>query len=520
MAKAVASINMADGAEANSDAKKVATNYLASDSTGIMVAELSGGAQTPSTATGNNVRITSTTVDVRKGQNTLTSMGQSGMQVYNGSGTRIANLGYGAGTSEQGTTVNAPYYDLGERLTGSTIGNYSVAEGSGITASGWVSHAEGVNSRATGTGSHAEGYDTRATNAYAHAEGHDTVASGDASHAEGRDTTASGSWAHAEGRGTKAIGNRSHAQGAYTEISEDDGTVLGRYNSTTSGYAVIIGGGNGSGGLYPKKDIVLIDWSGNVTTAGDVTANGATLSGALQKSGGTMTGQLLTSYRTSVAMGSYGSAQSTVGGLAEEVRYSSGCMGSASITQTYTKNGVTIATGWYNYIYSPHRSGGINGSASGDNCNYGTLILSSMTSGSDVYVIRISTGSIQQVSKMARANRTAFDGNGSTVTGFWNSDITTHQDGYLERRGDVVYAYLRFSAPATVVSGQGICTIPTGYRPTHVCHYTATRAWAIQATAPVSVGTGGAVAFINTAFNASANYVLCQTWFTDDAFPA
>lgn len=111
MAKAVSSINLADGAEANSNAKKVATNYLASDSTGIMVAELSGSSETPSTATGNNVRITSTTVDVRKGQNTLTSMGQSGMQVYNGSGTQIANLGYGSGASQSGT-ANAPYFDL------------------------------------------------------------------------------------------------------------------------------------------------------------------------------------------------------------------------------------------------------------------------------------------------------------------------------------------------------------------------------------------------------------------------
>ena len=39
---------------------------------------------------------------------------------------------------------------------------------------------------------------------YSHAEGQDTIASGDASHAEGRDTTASGHYSHAEGYFTTA----------------------------------------------------------------------------------------------------------------------------------------------------------------------------------------------------------------------------------------------------------------------------------------------------------------------------
>ena len=109
--------------------------------------------------------------------------------------------------------------------------------------------------------------------------------------------------------------------------------------------------------------------------------------------GGTMTGQLKTSFKESVAMGSYGASASTVVGLVTELRYSSGCMGSASISTTYTKGSVTIGTGWYNFIYSPHRSGGFNGEADGDNCNYGTLILSSMTAATPrTFMLRVSSG--------------------------------------------------------------------------------------------------------------------------------
>ena len=53
------------------DAEKVATNYLAVDNTGIMVADMKDGRQTPSTATGNNVFIDSNSVDIRSGTDTL-----------------------------------------------------------------------------------------------------------------------------------------------------------------------------------------------------------------------------------------------------------------------------------------------------------------------------------------------------------------------------------------------------------------------------------------------------------------
>lgn len=429
MGKAVASINLSSGVEANNNARQVATNYLASDDTGIMVAELSGSSETPSTATGNNVRITSTSVDIRKGQTNLTTVGQSGMQIYADDAyhTQIANLGYGPTKNEQGQTVSAPYYDLGFRKVNTTAGYYSVAEGTDTTASGAYSHAEGVSTVASGHYSHAEGHATTASGQQSHAEGVSTVASGDsshaegagsvasnfASHAEGNTTTASGldahaegnltiasgnsshaegfetkavgEYSHAEGWGTEANGFRSHAQGLFTKTSETDGVVLGRYNSTTNGYAVVIGGGNAE---TNTRDILKVDWNGNVTASGSVSQKKA-----------------------------------------------------------------------------------------------------------------------------------SFDGTAAGVSGFWNSAITTRSDAYLERIGNTVYFYLRFTSPSTVTSGQNVCTIPEGYRPTHICHYSTTVAWENNNNSPISVSTNGVVAFINQAFSASKSYILCATWLTENTFP-
>ena len=58
------------------DARKVATNYLAVDNTGIMVADMKDGEQTPSgILTGKNVLIDSDSVDIRNGQTVLSSFG-------------------------------------------------------------------------------------------------------------------------------------------------------------------------------------------------------------------------------------------------------------------------------------------------------------------------------------------------------------------------------------------------------------------------------------------------------------
>lgn len=188
-------------------------------------------------------------------------------------GVQIAHLGYGAGKDSGGGTSNAPFYTLGTRASGSTVGNYSVAEGWNTRASGYAAHAEGTSSIASGLKSHAENSST-ASEAYAHAEGNGTEA-GYIAHAEGLSTIASGVASHAEGNETEASGNISHAQNAYTIAASSSQTALGRYNIAdySDTFAVIIGNGRFDEITQQRirSNALTVDWSGNVETAGDIT---------------------------------------------------------------------------------------------------------------------------------------------------------------------------------------------------------------------------------------------------------
>ena len=145
------------------------------------------------------------------------------------------------------------------RKSGTTVGNYSFAEGYDCTASG-------INS-------HAEGYQTVATRAEAHAEGNNTTASGDCSHAEGQSTTASGARSHAEGDNTTASGDYSHAEGQETEAASAYQHVSGKFNIVDNAdtYAEIIGNGTA---VFSRSNARTLDWSGNETIAGDLYFNG------------------------------------------------------------------------------------------------------------------------------------------------------------------------------------------------------------------------------------------------------
>lgn len=68
------------------------------------------------------------------------------------------------------------------------------------------------------------------------------------------------------------------------------------------------------------------------------------------------------------------------------------CCGSVNMTSSTTNNGVTIPSGWYNYIFLPHR----NGNVSGDNCRYGTILLFSFTTTDGAFWVRI-TGSSESI---------------------------------------------------------------------------------------------------------------------------
>lgn len=78
------------------------------------------------------------------------------------------------------TTINVG------RKSGTTVGDYSTAEGYQTTASGNYSHAEGFNTTARGDDSHAEGSNTTASGNYSHAGGSNTKALHDYEVAYGR----------------------------------------------------------------------------------------------------------------------------------------------------------------------------------------------------------------------------------------------------------------------------------------------------------------------------------------------
>ena len=135
------------------------------------------------------------------------------------------------------TTDPAYYLTFGYRRSSSIIGEYSIAEGRHLIASGFASHAEGAGTSAIGAYSHAEGNMSEARGAYSHAGGYHTV-----------------------------------ADGSYM-------TAFGSYNTENSGKAFVVGIGD----FLNRRDGFTVDWNGNATMKGGLTlgtalsiANGGT----------------------------------------------------------------------------------------------------------------------------------------------------------------------------------------------------------------------------------------------------
>lgn len=155
------------------------------------------------------------------------------------------------------------------RKAGTTVGEYSTAEGYDTEASGWVSYAEGQDTISSGSCSHTEGFGSAASGDYSHAEGYSTEAVGASSHAEGTDTVASGNNSHAEGYQTEAIGESSHAGGRRTIAAAPYQTAIGKYNIMDGGdeYALIVGNGNSGSN---RSNAHTLSWNGNAWFAGTV----------------------------------------------------------------------------------------------------------------------------------------------------------------------------------------------------------------------------------------------------------
>ena len=221
----------------------------------------------PNYHSGGNFLARSNGAAVRDGLKELATMSQNGFDAIsyddNNDPVPIVHLGYGPGYNIAGTLSDDPYYTLGQRNTAYHVGNYSVVEGVDGHAMAYCSHAEGYNSCVSsldGIGAHAEGYSCNATWKGCHAEGYDTYSAGIG--------------AHAEGYGCQAAGKGAHAGGYYTLSDSDYQTVIGKYNSPDMNdtYALIIGNGTGSS-IADRSDAFTVDWGGNVTATGNVTAS-------------------------------------------------------------------------------------------------------------------------------------------------------------------------------------------------------------------------------------------------------
>lgn len=186
-------------------------------------------------------------------------------------------------TSAKASLYGTKSINVGE-ISNSAVGDYAIAFGEDVNASGSCSYAHGYFVKATKDHSHASGYqanvsgmygyahgqEVKATGSYSHAEGLKTTASGLYSHAEGYQTTASGQCSYTEGHQTTASGQGSHAEGMGTIAAGSYQHVEGQYNieDTENKYAHIIGKGT----PRKKRNIHTVDWSGNAEYAGDVTA--------------------------------------------------------------------------------------------------------------------------------------------------------------------------------------------------------------------------------------------------------
>lgn len=211
--------------------------------------------------------------------------------------------------------------------------------------------------------------------------------------------------------------------------------VIGNLSATGNIIAskFILNDGNNNNLLLDGGNTKLIS---DFATSGEIAAANVSIDnlskGKVNKLGDTMTGLLKTVFKESVATGSYQATATTIPTLIEEVRYSNGCMGSVSITESYTNNSITIAGSWYNFLYIPHRSGGDKGAANGDNCNYGTLFLMGMTGANGYYRIRFSNSSIAEVEKIISSSggniygNLNFQGNVSPLTNDTGSIGTTN----------------------------------------------------------------------------------------------
>lgn len=343
---------------ATEEAKTMATDYITQDDTGMTV----GNKQYD-----RNVHISPTDISIRKGEvnlarfaDSLIELGLSRdfvLQILNNAirfmgadgSAAIAHIGYGdcralptASSGEEEPDTNyviesRPYYtfgiradnsgvapysesDISTQASSSDIGEYSVAIGQGVeasgpnsyaeghltVASGYVSHAEGDRTEAWGSYTHAEGVGTKAHKDISHAEGSGSEAIGFTSHAEGNSTVASGEYSHSEGDNTKASGAASHAAGRGTIADNDAQTAVGKYNTKNSSNLFVVGNGTADDA---RSNAFAVGSDGqtfaasNVHTSGNFTADKNNHGVYLRRTDGTAVQELFLDASNNLAVG-------------------------------------------------------------------------------------------------------------------------------------------------------------------------------------------------------------------------
>lgn len=197
-------------------------------------------------------------------------------------GDIMVHLGIGSGPNATGGTSIAPYYTLGKRTTNSVIGNHSfvaghsneashygaIAMGNGNKASDMCSFAVGLSNEATYLGAVAMGENNVASGLDSFACGSGNTASGPRSSVFGNGNTVSGNWSTAFGYQNTVSGQWAAAFGRGLKASSDHSFVIGNYNASSAMFVVGSGAGDDD-----RRDIAVIDSSGNMTISGRLTQN-------------------------------------------------------------------------------------------------------------------------------------------------------------------------------------------------------------------------------------------------------
>ena len=277
-----AAVSNANSAKSTADdAKKVATNYISTDSSGLMVADLTNKTETPSTATGYNTYISSDGLHVRKGLTDLANFLISGEQIGLENESHL-NLDYHSFKmiDQDGNTYvyisdlrnKDGYYDITDNFTGdgttkefltsfyvntsrtvtvtidgTATTDYSVSNAIHLTFN--TAPADGAqivvnyqtSSKYTKAFTLGMRKEDSSIGTFSYALGSNVDASGYESYASGYGTTASGRYSYAEGYLTIASGNCSHAQG-YASIASGGQAFATGYSNVASGYESYAGG--------------------------------------------------------------------------------------------------------------------------------------------------------------------------------------------------------------------------------------------------------------------------------------